>query len=98
MVVESLGIRPAGMLADTARLVRIAQSAARALAITAEPGAISSDANLPLSLGVPALALGIGGTARGSHSLAETYDDGDRGYVAPQWAALIAVAFVGLAR
>ena len=93
---DTLGIRPAGMLADTARLVRVAYRSARSLGISPEPATISSDANLPLSLGVPALALGIGGTGRGEHSLEESYDDGPEGWRAVQWAALVAVSYVGL--
>jgi tripeptide aminopeptidase len=62
------------------------------------PVAISSDANLPLCLGVPAIALGIGGTSRGEHSLEESYDDGVDGWRAVQWAALVAVSYVGLGR
>ena len=93
---DTLGVRPAGMLADTARLVRVARQSARSLGISPEPATISSDANLPLSLGVPALALGIGGTSRGEHSLEESYDDGPDGWRAVQWAALLAVSYVGL--
>ncbi len=95
---DTLGIRPAGRLADTARLVRVATAGARALGITPVAATISSDANLPLSLGVPALALGIGGTSHGEHSLEESYDDGPDGWRAVQWAALVAVTFVGLRR
>ena len=96
--IDTLGVRPAGMLADTARLVRVANGSARALGISPQPAAISSDANLPLSLGVPALALGIGGTSRGEHSLEESYDDGPDGWRAVQWAALVALSYVGLRR
>lgn len=95
---DTLGFRPAGMLPDTARLVRVAAATARSLGITPETVAISSDANLPLSLGVPALALGIGGTSRGEHSLEESYDDGVEGWRAVQWAALVAVSYVELLR
>jgi tripeptide aminopeptidase len=34
----------------------------------------STDANIPLSLGIPAIALGGGGKGSGSHTLAEWYD------------------------
>jgi acetylornithine deacetylase/succinyl-diaminopimelate desuccinylase-like protein len=93
---DTLGIRPAGTLADTARLVRVAAASARMAGITPIPASISTDANLPLSLGVPALALGIGGTSAGEHSLDESYDDGADGWRAVQWAALVAVSYVGL--
>ncbi len=95
---DTLGIRPAGILADTARLVRVTRESARSLGIVPESAAISSDANVPLGLGVPALALGIGGQSSGEHSLAERYDDGEDGWRAVQWAALVAVTYVGLKR
>ncbi len=34
----------------------------------------STDANIPLSLGIPAIALGAGGNSGGAHSLQEWYD------------------------
>ena len=38
----------------------------------------STDANLPLSMGIPAIAIGGGGQGGGSHSLDEWYDPTDR--------------------
>ena len=38
----------------------------------------STDANIPLSLGVPALSMGAGGAGGGAHTLAEWYSDKDR--------------------
>jgi acetylornithine deacetylase/succinyl-diaminopimelate desuccinylase-like protein len=38
----------------------------------------STDANLPLSLGVPAVSLGAGGEGGGAHTLAEWYSAKER--------------------
>jgi tripeptide aminopeptidase len=38
----------------------------------------STDANIPLSLGIPAVALGGGGKGGGSHTLGEWYDPAGR--------------------
>jgi acetylornithine deacetylase/succinyl-diaminopimelate desuccinylase-like protein len=94
--IDTIGIRPAAAQPDTARIVRAAVDAARALGITSELGASSTDANLPMSLGIPAITIDGGGEGRGSHSLAEQYDDGERGWLGPQWAALVTLALVGV--
>jgi acetylornithine deacetylase/succinyl-diaminopimelate desuccinylase-like protein len=87
--VESMGVRPAGATADTSPLVRAAQAAGRALGFDAELGAGSTDANLPMSLGIPAITIDGGGEGRGAHSTTESYDDGQRGWLGPQWALVI---------
>ena len=46
----------------------------RHFGIATEPRIGSTDANLPLSLGVPALAIGAGGIGFGLHTLGEWYD------------------------
>jgi len=94
--IDTTGIRPAGSQADTARIVRAGLDAARALGFTGELSAGSTDANLPMSLGIPAITIDGGGEGRGSHSLAEQYDDGERGWLGPQWAGLITLALVGV--
>jgi len=90
--IEVLGRRPAGSQPDSAWIVREAVAAAAELGIPApKTGAGSTDANVPIGLGIPALAIDGGGTGDGAHSLGEWYDDGDRGYLGPQWALLLAV-------
>jgi di/tripeptidase len=93
--IDTTGIRPAGGQPDTARIVRVARDASRALGVTSELTASSTDANLPMSLGIPAITIDGGGEGRGAHSLEEQYDDGDRGWLGPQWAALIVLSLVG---
>ena len=87
--IDTIGIRPAGAQPDTAAIVRAGLAAAKALGFTAPTSASSTDANLPMSLGIPAITIDGGGEGRGAHSTSESYDDGDRGWLGPQWAALI---------
>jgi acetylornithine deacetylase/succinyl-diaminopimelate desuccinylase-like protein len=95
--IDTIGIRPAGAQPDSARIVRTAVEAGRALGFTPRTGASSTDANLPMSLGIPAITIDGGGEGRGAHATSESYDDGDRGWLGPQWAALI-VATLAQAR
>lgn len=96
LVVDTMGIRPTGGQADSARIVQTAIAAGRALGFTSTTGASSTDANIPISLGIPAIRIGGGGNAEGAHSLGEWYDDGPNGYVGPQWAALLVAALAGV--
>jgi acetylornithine deacetylase/succinyl-diaminopimelate desuccinylase-like protein len=95
--VDTIGIRPAGALADTAFIVRTALAAGKSLGFTAPTGASSTDANLPMSLGLQAITIDGGGDGRGAHAVSESYDDGPNGWLGPQWAALI-VATLARAR
>jgi acetylornithine deacetylase/succinyl-diaminopimelate desuccinylase-like protein len=95
--VDTIGIRPAGALPDSAFIVRTALTAGRSLGFNSATSASSTDANLPMSLGIPAITIDGGGDGRGAHATSESYDDGDRGWLGPQWAALI-VATLAQAR
>ncbi len=94
--VEDMGKRPAGTQPDTARIVRVALAAAVALGARTSTGISSTDSNIPISLGVPAITIDGGGRGSGSHSLTESYDDGDAGWRGPQWALLIVAALAGV--
>lgn len=72
--VEKIGDRPAGKLAADAKLLELLHAVDRHLGIRTEPRVASTDANIPLSLGVPAVSLGAGGIAGGIHTHAEWYD------------------------
>jgi acetylornithine deacetylase/succinyl-diaminopimelate desuccinylase-like protein len=98
MEIDTIGIRPTGAQSDSARIVQVAVEAGRALGFTPSFGASSTDANIPISLGVPGISIDGGGRATGAHSLHEWYEDGPNGYLGPQWAALIVGKLAGLAR
>jgi len=71
---RSLGSRPAGKLAENSPLLATIRSVDSFLGNRSRLERSSTDANIPLSLGLPAAALGGGGKGGGSHTLAEWYD------------------------
>jgi tripeptide aminopeptidase len=95
---DTIGIRPIGakVQTDDSPIVRTAFDAARALGVERTPtGASSTDSNLPMSLGIPAITIGGGGSGSGAHSLTETFVETPDGYKGPQWALLIVAALAG---
>jgi acetylornithine deacetylase/succinyl-diaminopimelate desuccinylase-like protein len=91
-----LGLRPASAQGDDAPIVRAALAAGRTVGFTPELDASSTDANIAMSLGVPAVTLDGGGRGLGSHSLSESYEDGPSGWLGPQWAALLVLSLAGV--
>ena len=97
LVIDTIGIRPANSTqTDSSKIVATALAAGRALGFTPKTNASSTDSNVPMSLGIPAITIDGGGHGSGAHSLGETYDDGPTGYLGPQWAALIVAALAGV--
>ena len=86
---DTIGIRPAGAQPDSLFIVRTAVTAGKTLGFTAPTTASSTDANYPMSLGIQAITIDGGGDGQGAHATSESYDDGPRGWLGPQWAALI---------
>lgn len=72
--IETIGDRPAAELSPDSPLLASLRAVDRHLHIGTEHRVGSTDANLPLALGIDALALGTGGTAGGIHTLGEWYD------------------------
>ena len=72
--IESIGERPAAKLPDDARILKTLRAVDRHLQIQSHTGIASTDANIPLSLGVEAVSLGSGGSGGGVHSLQEWFD------------------------
>jgi tripeptide aminopeptidase len=71
---RAIGNRPAGQLPQTARILQIARAVDAYLGNAAQVQRASTDANIPLSLGREALALGAGGQGGGAHTLQEWFD------------------------
>lgn len=69
-----VGNRPAGRVAADAPIVQAAMSVTRALGLAASLDEGSTDANLPMSLGIPAITIDGGGSATGTHSTGEMFD------------------------
>jgi acetylornithine deacetylase/succinyl-diaminopimelate desuccinylase-like protein len=74
---EVLGRRPAGTTSEHHPLVQAAVAATSAVGASAELGLSSTDANYPMSLGVPAITLGAGGEAGQAHTPDEWYRNVD---------------------
>jgi tripeptide aminopeptidase len=72
--VELIGSRPAAALGEDASLLQTLKAVDRHLGIRTEMRLGSTDANVPLAMGIPALALAAGGTGGGIHTLGEWYD------------------------
>jgi len=72
--VETIGDRPGGALPEDSPLLHTIRAVDRHLALNTELRMGSTDANIPLALGVPAIAMGAGGTGGGIHTLNEWYD------------------------
>jgi tripeptide aminopeptidase len=98
MEIDTIGIRPTGAQSDSARIVQVALEAGRSLGFNPNFGASSTDANIPISMGVPGISIDGGGRASGAHSLHEWYEDGPNGWLGPQWAATIVAKLAGLVR
>ena len=76
-VVEMIGDRPGGETPESHELVASAVEATRLIGRTPEPGAASTDANVPIALGIPAIALGAGGRGGDAHTPQEWYENTD---------------------
>jgi tripeptide aminopeptidase len=90
-----IGNRPSGETPRESPLVRLAIEASRAMGVTPILNRASTDSNIPISLGIPAITIGAGGVSGDSHRLSEWYDPVGReiGY---KRALLLAVGMSGL--
>lgn len=93
MSIETLGDRPGGSLDSVHPLVQLAMQATRWQRLEPRSASSSSDANVPLSRGIPAVTIGAGGLGGGEHTPHEWYDDstGSRG-LARAFALVLAAA------
>jgi len=73
-----LGVRPAGELPENSPLIAALLAADNRLGNRSRHERSSTDANIPLSLGIPAISLGAGGRSGGAHTLEEWYDPAGR--------------------
>lgn len=94
---RSLGTRPAGKLPDDSPLVTTIRDIDSFLGNRSRLERSSTDANIPLSLGIPALALGGGGKGGGSHTAEEWFDPAGR-ELGLKRLFLAAVALAGIER
>jgi acetylornithine deacetylase/succinyl-diaminopimelate desuccinylase-like protein len=76
--VELLGSRPGGELAQNSPLLTALRAADEFVGNQSRIERSSTDANIPLSLGIDAISIGAGGSGGGAHSLQEWYDSAGR--------------------
>jgi tripeptide aminopeptidase len=74
ITIQNIGNRPAASLPDDSPILHTLRAVDRHLTLRTEGRLGSTDANIPISLGIPAIAIGTGGTAGGIHTLQEWYD------------------------
>jgi acetylornithine deacetylase/succinyl-diaminopimelate desuccinylase-like protein len=74
---ERVSQRPSGAMDADHPLVVAAREATTAIGRVAELAAASTDANVPMSRGIPAISIGAGGKGGDTHTLREWYDHGD---------------------
>lgn len=72
---DSLSDRPSGVTPEQHPVVQAALAATRALGGSPALATASTDANVPISLGIPAVALGAGGRGGDAHLESEWYDN-----------------------
>jgi tripeptide aminopeptidase len=76
--VVPIGSRPAGELATGARILPVIRAVDAQLNNAAQIQRASTDANIPLSMGLEAIAIGGGGSGGGAHTLQEWFDSNGR--------------------
>jgi tripeptide aminopeptidase len=72
--VRTIGDRPAAELRGDSALLAVARAVDSHLGLTSRLQRASTDANIPLSQGREAVALGAGGTGAGAHTVHEWFD------------------------
>ncbi len=75
---DLLGSRPGGELASNSPLLASLRAADESVGNQSRLERASTDANIPLSLGIEAIAIGAGGNGGGAHSLQEWYESEGR--------------------
>lgn len=95
--VDMIGDRPSGEVAIDHPFVEQTAAVTRALGLFPGFGRSSTDSNIPISLGIPAVTIGGGGQGFGAHSLDEWFRNED-GALGVQRVMLVVLAQVGLAQ
>ncbi len=96
LTVQLIGERPSGETPAKAAIVQLALEATEAVGARARLNQASTDSNLPISLGIPAITIGAGGMSGNSHTLEEWYDPRGRD-VGLKRGLLLALAIIGVA-
>jgi acetylornithine deacetylase/succinyl-diaminopimelate desuccinylase-like protein len=93
---DRIGLRPSGEMSEDEPLVQRALATTAHFDVDAELARSSTDSNIPISLGIPAVTIGRGGASANGHAPDEYWVNEDA-FVAVQRALLLVVAEAGLA-
>lgn len=91
VAIDTVGNRPAGRSDQTSPVVETAIASLRALGLPVRLVEGSTDANLPMSIGISSIAIGGGGIGRDAHSPRESFDTTES-WRGTQLVTLLAVA------
>jgi acetylornithine deacetylase/succinyl-diaminopimelate desuccinylase-like protein len=91
VAIDRVGNRPAGRTDPASPVVEAAIGSLRALGLPVRLREGSTDANLPMSVGISSIAIGGGGAGRDAHSPRESFDTTDS-WRGTQLVTLLAVA------
>ena len=86
-----VGYRPAGSTPADSAIVKTAIAVTKLFGASGDLGEGSTDSNVPMNLGIPAVTIGGGGRGTGSHALDETFNTKDS-YLGTQRGILLAFA------
>ena len=95
--VKMIGDRPSGSTPVSSPLVQRTAAATSYFDVEPQYGAASTNSNIPISMGIPAVTIGRGGQGGDAHSLHEWWLN-DNGADAIKLALLLLVAEAGLSK
>ena len=93
--IKPIGNRPTGRQSPETPIIKLAASADKFFNLKSDFKATSTDSNVPISLGIPAITIDGGGEESGTHSLDEEFDSTDS-HLGSQRALLIVLGVVGV--
>ncbi len=93
--IKLIGDRPTGAQPQDSPIIQVAAAANKFMNIENDFGFSSTDANMPISIGIPAITIDGGGIGKGAHSLDEQWDSKDS-HIGSQRTLLIVLGIVGV--
>jgi tripeptide aminopeptidase len=94
--IERIGFRPSGSTPETSPIIQRSMAAVRYFGLTPTLGIVSTNANIPISKGIPAVTIGAGGKSDNEHSLTEWWYN-DKGADGIKFGLLVLLAEAGVA-
>ncbi|NOT73964.1 MAG: M20/M25/M40 family metallo-hydrolase [Cyclobacteriaceae bacterium] len=95
LLIERIGFRPSGSTPEASAIVQRSVAAAKSFGLTPSLGVVSTNANIPISKGIPAITIGAGGKSDNEHSLAEWWIN-EKGAEGIKFGLLVILAEAGV--